>query len=75
MAAQIKVLTPLTLNGSHPVMGEDGRQVYTESILMVSARKALEKRNEQLPPHLKVKIEDYTPEAKKPAPKPTAVTT
>lgn len=54
----IKVKTPLTTNGTDPVM-QDGRQVYSESILVISAKATLEKRNAQLPQHLKVIIEDY----------------
>lgn len=60
MAGQILVKTPLTTNGTDPVFGEDGKRVYTESILGAAAKPVLEKRNTTLPTHLKVVIEDYT---------------
>lgn len=58
----IKVRTPLTSDGNMPVIGTDGRQVYTESILTSIARPILEKRNQTLPTPLKVLIEDYAGE-------------
>ncbi len=59
MQKMILVKTPLTTDGNSPVIGPDGRQVYTESILTEAARKTLEKRNLGLNAHLKVIIEDY----------------
>lgn len=63
MQKQILVKTPLTENGMNPVFGEDGKQAYTESLLVDnpgehSARRILEKRNATLPKHLQVIIED-----------------
>lgn len=63
MPNNILVKTPLTTNGTDPVIGSDGRQVYTESILTEAAKATLEKRNQTLPQHLKVIIEDYGGEA------------
>lgn len=59
MQGNILVKTPLTLDGNAPVIGGDGRQVYSESILGAAAKPVLEKRNTTLPPHLKVIIQDY----------------
>jgi len=60
MQGNILVKTPLTTDGNSPVIGADGRQVFSESILTVAAKPVLEKRNASLPQHLKVIIEDYT---------------
>lgn len=74
MQKMILVKTPLTTDGNSPVIGADGRQVFTESILTEAARPVLEKRNRTLNAHLKVIIEDYNgepgivPESEKPAP-------
>lgn len=62
MQKMILVKTPLTTDGNMPVIGTDGRQVYTESILTSVARSILEKRNQGLPAPLKVIIEDYESE-------------
>lgn len=59
MGKNILVKTPLTSDGMMPVIGMDGRQVYTESILGYPAKAILEKRNASLPGPLKVIIEDY----------------
>jgi len=59
MQKQILVKTPLTTDGSSPVIGIDGKQVFSESILTMIAKPVLEKRNQSLPQHLKVIIEDY----------------
>lgn len=60
MQGNILVKTPLTSDGNMPVIGADGKQVYTESILTLAAKPILEKRNQSLPGPLKVIIEDYT---------------
>jgi len=60
MQGNILVKTPLTSDGNMPVIGSDGKQVYTESILTLAAKPILEKRNQSLPGPLKVIIEDYT---------------
>lgn len=59
MQKMILVKTPLTTDGNAPVIGADGRQVFTESILTDLAKPVLEKRNQTLAQHLKVIIEDY----------------
>ena len=59
MQKNILVKTPLTTDGNMPLMGSDGRQVYTESVLTETARPILEKRNQTLPSPLRVLIEDY----------------
>lgn len=59
MANQILVKTPLTSDGNMPVMGADGKQVYSESILGFPAKAILEKANQALPGPLRKIIEDY----------------
>lgn len=64
MADNILVKTPLTTNGTDPVFDGEGKRIFTESILRnqsgsTGARAVLEKRNQSLPAHLKVIIEDY----------------
>lgn len=66
MEKQIRVRTPLTENGTMPLIGSDGRQVFTENILNASARKGLEKLNEKLPQALKSIIEDIDEQVKEP---------
>ena len=58
MAKEILVRTPLTTDGNAPVIGPDGKQVFSESILGYAAKAILEKRNQSLPQHLKVLISD-----------------
>lgn len=62
MEKLIRVKTPLTENGTMPLIGADGRQVYSENILSAAAKKGLEKLNEKLPTALKHIIEDIEPE-------------
>jgi hypothetical protein len=64
MAEYILVKTPLTTDGTAPLIGKDGKMVYSESVLRdqggpTGARAVLEKRNLALPQHLKVLIEDH----------------
>lgn len=63
MAEYILVKTPLTIDGNMPLFGEDGKRVYSESVLRnvgnPSAKQSLEKRNTQLPEALRMIIEDY----------------
>jgi len=59
MGKNILVKTPLTSDGNMPVIGADGKQVYSESILGFPAKAILEKRNQSLPGPLKCIIEDY----------------
>ena len=62
MQKHILVKTPLTTDGTAPVIGSDGKQVFSESILTAIAKPVLEKRNQSLSQHLKVLIEDYNGE-------------
>lgn len=59
---QILVKTPVTTNGTNPLIGEDGRMVYRETILAATARPHLEKLNNTLPKQLQHVISDYKPE-------------
>jgi hypothetical protein len=62
----LRVLTPKTVDGNRPMIGYDGRVVYREDMLPLSAKRAIESRNAQLPDHLKKKIEvveTFTPKA------------
>ena len=61
--AQILIKSPITSNGRDPIMGSDGRIQYKETIVMAGARANFEKINAKLPTHLKMIIEDYTPDA------------
>lgn len=55
----ILVKTPVTTNGTVPLIGDDGRVVVRETILASTARPHLERLNNTLPPSLKHVIEDY----------------
>lgn len=58
-------MSPVTTDGTTPRIGPDGRIVYKEDHLPVTARKILEKKNLKLPEHLRKKIElveAYKPE-------------
>lgn len=58
------VSSPVTTDGTTPRIGPDGRVVYKEDLLPVSALKMLEKKNLKLPEHLRKKIkrvEAYQP--------------
>ncbi len=63
--AQILVKTPVTSNGRDPIMDEDGKQIFKETILDAAAQSIIEKQNLKLPTHLKKKISPYKPEAVK----------
>lgn len=61
----LRVMSPVTTNGMVNQFGPDGRPLYKEDHLPVTARKALEKRNLKLPENLRKKIElvpAYKPE-------------
>jgi hypothetical protein len=61
----LRVMSPVTVDGMVPKIGTDGRQVYKEDHLPVSAKKGLERRNLKYPPHLRKTIEivpAYQPE-------------
>lgn len=53
----LRVLTPKTINGVVPMTGPDGRVVYKESHLPVTAKRHLEASNRKRSAHLKHKIE------------------
>lgn len=58
---QILVKSPVTTNGTNPLIGDDGRVVFRETLLADSARSHLERLNKTLPDNLKHKISDYSP--------------
>ena len=52
----LKVLTPVTSDGTSLVMtedGPDGKKIYKESQLNLNAKKIMEAKNAKLPPHLR----------------------
>lgn len=53
----LRVLSPVTTDGTTPKIGHDGRMIYKEDHLPVTALKMLEKKNLKLPEHLRKKIE------------------
>lgn len=53
----LRVLTPLTTNGSNIRHNADGQVMYKESHLPITAQKQLEKKNKKRPVHLRHKIE------------------
>jgi hypothetical protein len=57
---QILVKSPVTSNGRDPIMGEDGKITYRETILEAGAKPVFEKINAKLPTHLKHIISDIT---------------
>lgn len=61
--AKILVKSPITSNGRDPILSEDGKMVYKETILSANARPVLEKINSKLPTHLKKVISDIAPTA------------
>lgn len=57
----LRVLTPKTQNGVIPLQGPDGRVVYKESHLPLTARKYLDRKNKKLPQYLKHIITEVDP--------------
>ena len=53
----LRILTPETINGVYPKMGPDGRQLFKETHLPLSARPFMVQLNKRLPEALKKKIE------------------
>lgn len=53
----LRILTPRTKDGSNPLYGPDKQPTYKESHLPLSALKAMERENLNLPDHLKHVIE------------------
>lgn len=67
---ELLIKSPVTSNGRDPIMGEDGKITYRETILNDSpgptgTRATFEKINLKLPTHLKHIIEVYTGETGK----------
>lgn len=58
----LRVLTPKTIDGNVPKTGPDGRVLYKESHLPMSALKHLERKNLKRPNHLKhvINVVDVT---------------
>jgi len=53
----LRVLSPRTTNGLSPQIGPDGKLVYREDHLPLSAKKHLENQNKKLPEILRKTIE------------------
>ena len=53
----LRVLSPRTTNGTNPKIGPDGRIVYREDHLPLTAKRPLEAQNAKLPEHLRKIIE------------------
>lgn len=53
----LRVLSPVTIDGLTPKMDSEGKMIYKEDHLPVTAQKILEKKNLKLPQHLRKKIE------------------
>lgn len=53
----LRVVSPVTEDGSRPKYDEQGRQVYKETFLPKTAKRAMERQNANKPNHLKKKIE------------------
>ena len=56
---QILVKSPVTSNGSNPLLDSNGQIIYKETILEDKAAPILEKINEKLPQHLRKTITKY----------------
>lgn len=52
----LRVVSPVTVDGNRPKI-VDGKQVYKETYLPKTAKRALENQNKRLPEHLRKKIE------------------
>jgi len=53
----LRVLSPRTTNGLSPEIGQDGKIVFREDHLPLSAKRYLESQNKKLPDILKKTIE------------------
>lgn len=63
----LRVVSPVTEDGNRPLIDpETGKQVWKETALPVTARKALEDQNKRLPNHLKKKIEYVSTQEERP---------
>lgn len=56
----LRVLSPKTEDGNRPRIGPDGRIVYKEEFLPLTAKRALDRQNNRLPNHLRKVIEVVT---------------
>lgn len=52
----LRVVSPVTVDGNRPKI-VDGKQVYKETYLPKTAKRALDNQNKRLPEHLRKKIE------------------
>lgn len=52
----LRVTSPVTVDGNRPKI-VDGKQVYKETLLPKTAKRALENQNKRWPEHLRKKIE------------------
>lgn len=57
----LRIVSVITEDGVRPRLDETGRQMQKETLLPVTAKKHMERRNEELPKHLKMKIEVVKP--------------
>ena len=73
--AKILVKSPITSNGRDPILSEDGKMVYKETILSAGAKPILEKINSKLPTHLKRQITDLKVDSEAPPPKKPVIAT
>lgn len=53
----LRVVSPLTTDGTSLKYGENGQVMYKETLLPLTAKKSLILQNTRLPAHLKKKIE------------------
>ena len=58
----LRVTSPLTIDGTRPKYDEQGRMMYKETELPLTAKKHLDRQNINLPNHLKKKIEVVGPD-------------
>lgn len=63
----LRVLTPITSDGSSPKLNADGRIDVKETLLPVSAKRDLDLKNKYLPDLLKMKIDIVDDDAEQPA--------
>lgn len=53
----LRVITPVTSDGSSPILNAEGKLEVKETLLPVSAKRDLDLKNKYLPDILKMKIE------------------
>ena len=53
----LRVVSPITVDGVQPLLDDEGKKVYKETFLPITAKKVIEERNLKLPEYLKKKIE------------------